>query len=353
MTFALVIVLVFAVLGAPLFAVFGGAALELFSSGGLDTTGVAIDVFGDKFANSPTLVTIPLFTFAGYLMAESGTPKRLVEVSRAVFGWLPGGLAMVALAASAFFTTFTGGSGITIVAVGGLLYPALLSDRYPKSFSLGLVTTGGSLGLLFPPSLPIILYAVVANIDVDPLFLAGVVPGLVTVAALFLYSLVLARRSKVPSTKFDLRAAGRAIWMAKWELLLPVALVAGLLGGLRIHEASAFTAVYVLVVQCFVYKDLSVRRDVPRIVRESMTMVGAILAILACALGFTSFLIQAEVPAWILDKMESLITSQFMFLLVLNLFLLVVGMLMDIFSAIVVVVPLIVPIANHFCVHPV
>ncbi len=346
--------LVLALLGEPLFVIFGAAALLLFS--GLDDTsitGVANDVFSEKFADSPLLVTIPLFTFAGYLMAESGTPRRLVEVSRAWLGWLPGGLAIVCLIASAFFTTFTGGSGITIVAIGGLLYPALVSDEYPDNFSLGLVTTGGSLGLLFPPSLPIILYGVVGGVMIERLFLAGIIPGFITVGMLALYCILVGRRMKMERRPFELSEALSALSMAKWEVALPVVLIGGMYSGaLRIHEAAAFTALYVLVIEVFVYRDLDLRHDLPRVIRESMTLVGAILAILATAIGFTAFLIQARVPMLVLEAMGNYIHSPITFLLALNVFLIVVGMLMDIFSAIVVVVPLIIPIATGFGIDP-
>ena len=343
-----------AILGMPLFAVFGAAAMLLFADlEDTTVTGAAHDVFSEKFADSPLMVTIPLFIFAGYIMAESGTPQRLVRVSRALFGWMPGGLAMVALAASAFFTTFTGGSGITIVAIGGLLYPALIQERYGEKFSLGLVTTGGSLGLLFPPSLPLVLYGVVAGVLIEKLFLAGIIPGLLTMAALGVYAFFFGLRSKLPRTKLDGAEAAAAVWEAKWEILLPVVLLGGLYTGvLRIHEAAAFAAIYALVIEVWVYRDVSFRRDLPRIVRESTTMFGAILAILATAIGFTAFLIQAQVPMLVLEAMEEILSSPFMFLLALNIFLLVVGMLMDIFSAIVVVVPLVVPIANHFGIDP-
>ncbi|NCQ35775.1 TRAP transporter large permease subunit [bacterium] len=279
-------------------------------------TGAANDVFSEKFADSPLLVTIPLFTFAGYLMAESGTPRRLVAMSRAWVGWMPGGLAVVCILASAFFTTFTGGSGITIVAIGGLLYPALLADNYDEKFSLGLVTTSGSLGLLFPPSLPIVLYGVVAGVMIERLFLAGILPGILTVGALALYAVSTGVRHKMKRTPFNARAAFKALWEGKWEVMLPVVLLAGLyLGWLRIHEAAAFTAIYVLVIEVFVYRDITFRRDLPRVIRESMTLVGAILAILTTAIGFTAYLIQAQVPMKILDAMSSFISSPVMFLL--------------------------------------
>jgi tripartite ATP-independent transporter DctM subunit len=350
----IVLLTVLAILGAPLFAIFGAASMLLFGAlPDTSITGTANDVFSEKFADSPLLVTIPLFTFAGYLMAESGTPQRLVRLSRAWLGWMPGGLAMVCLVASAFFTTFTGGSGITIVAIGGLLYPALVQDKYDENFSLGLVTTGGSLGLLFPPSVPMIIYGVVAGIMIEKLFLAGLIPGIITVATLAIYSSMTGIKHKMPRTSFNRTEAVKTLWEAKWEALLPVALLGGMYSGLlRIHEAAAFTAIYTLVIEVWIYRDVSFRRDLPRIIRESMTLVGAILAILATAIGFTAFLIQARVPMVILDAMEGYITSQVMFLIALNFFLIGVGMLMDIFSAIVVVVPLIVPIALRFGVDP-
>ena len=343
-----------ALIGAPLFAIFGAASMLLFHAlPDTSITGAANDVFSEKFADSPLLVTIPLFTFAGYLLAESGTPQRLVKLSRAWLGWMPGGLAMVCLAASAFFTTFTGGSGITIVAIGGLLFPALLADRYEENFSLGLVTTGGSLGLLFPPSVPMILYGVVAGVMIEKLFLAGIIPGILTVAALAIYSSITGIKLSMPRVAFDPGTAFASLWEAKWEVLLPIGLLGGMYTGLlRIHEAAAFTAIYVLIIEVWVYRDVSFRGDLPRIIRESMTLVGAILAILATAIGFTAYLIQARVPMTILEAMEGFISSPIMFLIALNVFLIVVGMLMDIFSAIVVVVPLIIPIAERFGIDP-
>ncbi len=350
----IVLLIALAIMGAPLFAIFGAASMLLFAAlPDTSITGTANDVFSEKFADSPLLVTIPLFTFAGYVLAESGTPQRLVKFSRAWLGWMPGGLAIVCLVASAFFTTFTGGSGITIVAIGGLLYPALVSDKYDDNFSLGLVTTGGSLGLLFPPSVPMIIYGVVAGIMIEKLFLAGLIPGIVTVAALAIYSSITGIKHKMPRTRFDRVVALQTLWLVKWEALLPIALLGGLYSGLlRIHEAAAFTAIYTLVIEVWIYRDVSFRVDLPRIIRESMTLVGAILAILATAIGFTAFLIQARVPMVILESMEGFISSRVMFLVALNFFLLGVGMLMDIFSAIVVVVPLIVPIALQFGIDP-
>lgn len=343
-----------AMIGTPLFSLFGAATIALFMGmpeGSMAS--VAIDVFSAKFAENPTLMTLPLFTFSGYMLAEAGTPKRLVDLSRAWLGWMPGGLAAVCLMVSAFFTTFTGGSGITIVAVGALLLPALVSENYPEDFSMGLVTTGGSLGLLFPPSVPLILYGIVAGLVMDKVLVAGILPGIVVIGVLAVYGGIVGMKAGVSRTGFGTKDAFKTLWIAKWEVAIPVVLIGGIvLGVLRIHEACAFTAVYVLFIETVIYRDISIRKQLPAIVVESMTMIGAILAIMAMAIGFTSWMIQAQIPMHLLEWMESLVESQFMFLLALNLFLLLVGMLMDIFTAIVVVVPLILPLAYAYEVDP-
>ena len=343
-----------AVIGAPFFALFGGSALALFmqmEEG--NWASPAIDVFGVSFAENPTLMTIPLFTFAGYLLAESGMPKRLVELSRAWLGWMPGGLALVCLMASAFFTTFTGGSGVTIIAVGGLLLPSMLKEGYPAKFSYGLVTTAGSLGILFPPSVPLVLYGIIAGLTMNKLLVAGIVPGMLVVVILGAYGAWTGLKSGFVKTPFVWKRAWETFWIFKWEAAIPLVLVGGLATGLlRIHEASVFTAVYALFIEVVIYRDISVRKDLPRVVVESMTLIGAILVIMACAVGFTGWMIQAEIPMHLLEKMESLITSKFLFLVVVNIFLLIVGMLMDIFTATVVVVPLLLPMAAHYGLDP-
>jgi len=358
------LLVVMALLGAPLFVVLAAIALMLFS--GAETPIVVLSGEHYKLATNPHLVTIPLFTFAGFLMAESHAADRLVRAVRAVFGWMPGGLAMVVIGCCAFFTTFTGASGVTIIALGGLLFPMLLKDRYPRRFSLGLITASGSIGLLFPPALPIILYGIVAGASIDQLFVAGIVPGLVFLAALGIFSIIIGVRHDVKRTPFDGREAVRALWAAKWELLVPaVVLVAiygipGLTSGLvTVAEASAICALYVLVVEVFVYGDIKlVSRDpgvpdVAKVIREAMVMVGAIMVILGVALGLTNYMVQEEVPMRMLALIQDHIESRVTFLLLLTGFLLLVGCLMDIFSAIVVVVPLITPIAAEYGVHPV
>jgi len=340
-----------ATLGTPLFVVFGGLAWVLFRAAGIDAAAIMIELY--RLASAPTLLPIPLFTFAGYVLAASHAPQRLVRCMQALVGWLPGGLALMALCACAFFTAFTGASGVTIIALGGFLLPVLLKERYPERFSLGLLTTCGSLGLLFPPSLPIILYGLVAHTPVDLLFLAGVVPGFVLLVLLALYSVYQAYRHGVPVRRNTWAEVGEALWEAKWELGLPLLVLVGIYGGLvTVNEAAVVTAAYSLVVTVGIHRDLHLWRDVPRLMTQSMVLVGAILILLGTALGLTSYLIDAQVPMHILAVMRQHITSRAMFLLALNLLLLIVGSLMDIFSAIVVVVPLITPIAAQFGVHP-
>jgi tripartite ATP-independent transporter DctM subunit len=344
MILIVLLLILLALLGMPLFSVLAVVALLAFHGAGIDTAAVIVEM--NRLATAPMLIAIPLFTFAGYLFAEAGSPARLVRFSRALLGWFPGGLAIVALVGCAVFTAFTGASGVTIIAMGGILFPALIADRYSERFSLGLLTTSGSLGLLFPPSLPVILYAYVAGVSVDRLFLAGLVPGLLLIVMLALYGARMARA--VPRQRFAGREVLAAARGAAWELPLPLAVLGGIYSGtVTITEAAALTAFYALIVEVFIYRDIAIRA-LPRIMKESMTLVGGILIILAAALGLTNYLIDAEVPYSIFDWMQGFVQSKLVFLLMLNLFLLVVGCLMDIFSALIVVVPLIVPIAQGY-----
>lgn len=354
MTLIALAICLFALMGVPLFALFGGAGLALFLSMPEGTwASPAIDMFGIKFAEQPSLITIPLFTFVGYLLAESGMPKRLIAASRAWLGWMPGSLAIVCLTVSAFFTMFTGGSGITIVAVGGLLLPALLNEGYPERFTLGLVTTGGSLGILFPPATPLVMYGLVTNLALDKLMVAGLGPGLLVLFVLCVYAAWIGLRVGFTKTPFVLRDALRTLWAAKWELAIPVVVIGGVGSGtLRMHEASVFTALYALVIEVVVYRDIDIRRDLPRIIVDSMTLVGAILAIMACAVGFTGWMIQAEVPQRMLELLQTVISSRFVFLLALNVFLVIVGMVMEIFAAIIVAVPLVLPLSEAYGLDP-
>jgi len=353
MTTLLVITIVICALcGAPLFIIFGALAMLMFAINGIDTQAVIIEML--RMASAPTLIAIPLFTFAGYLLAESKSPQRLVNLYRALFGWMPGGLAICAFVICAFFTSFNGASGVTIIAIGGLIYPLLIQQGYKERFSLGLLTTGGSLGLLFPPSLPLILYALMAQVNVDALFLAGIVPGLFLILLLSLYSVRAGFKFKVERQPFDPRLVWPAIKGAAWILPLPFLILGGIYGGFfAASEAAAVTVFYVLFVELFIYRDLKLTRDIPRIATESMILVGGVLVILGCALGFTNFLVDQQVPMKILEYMRQFISSKLVFLLALNVFLLIVGCLMDIFSAIIVVVPLIAPIAKEFGVNPI
>jgi tripartite ATP-independent transporter DctM subunit len=340
-----------AMLGMPLFVVFGGLTWLLLRSAALDTSAIIIEMY--RLANTPTLLTIPLFTFAGTLLSASQTPQRLVQCVQALMGWLPGGLALVALVSCAFFTAFTGASGVTIVALGGLLLPLLSHAGYPERFSLGLVTTCGSLGLLFPPSLPIILYGLMAQTPIDLLFIASFIPGLFLLLLLGLLSTVQAKRHKVPIHRSSRAEMQQALWQARWELALPLLVLVGLYGGfVTVSEIAVVTAVYSVIVTVGVHRDLHLWRDLPRLMWQSMILVGAILIILGMAMGLTNYLIDAQVPKHLLTAIQGTITSRTGFLLALNILLLVVGCMMDIFSAIVVVVPLITPIAAQFGVHP-
>jgi len=349
---------VLALVGTPIFALMGGAS-ELLWLTHSDSTYrhlryIAPTVLDERFAGSPILVTLPLFTFVGYLMAESKTPDRIVQASRAFFGWMPGGLALVAIVASAFFTTLTGGSGVTIVAIGGLLYPALRQQKYPDDFSLGLVTTGGSLGLLLPPSLPILVYALVAGIDFNKAFKAALLPGLLVMLLLYAYSAYVSIKAKVPRDPPRLSTMAAALWLIKWELLIPVLIVGGLMTGLTsLDESAAITALYTFVVEVFIYKDLSIKKDLPRVAMGSMSLAGAVILILAMANALINFVVQEQIPGKILEQMVGLgLKERWQFLIVLNLFLLVLGMVMDGFSAILVAVPLVLPFAARFHLNP-
>src|SRR5580658_3582923 len=348
-----------ALLGTPLFAILGGAS-ELAWLMHPDSTQhflnrIAPTVLDEeRFAGSPILVTIPLFTFVGYVMAESKTPDRIVRASRAFFGWMPGGLAIVCIVASAFFTTLTGGSGVTIVAIGGLLYPALRKQGYSDAFALGLVTTGGSLGLLLPPSLPILVYSLVAGIDFNKTFKAGLVPGFLVMAMLGVYAAWVGKRENVKLESPRLSEMGKALWMLKWELLIPIIILGGLATGLtELDESAGLAALYTLLIEVYIYKDLSLKKDLPRIAKASMGLAGAVILILAMANALINYVIQETIPAKVLGFMLKLGLDQtWQFLIVMNIFLLVLGMLMDGFSAILVAVPLILPFAARFNLGP-
>lgn len=349
--FLVLLFILLALLGTPLFIIIAAVALLSFHASGIDTIAVIVSLY--EMAESSTLIAIPLFTFAGYMLAESNAPTRLVGVARALFGWMPGGLAVVALFTCAFFTAFTGASGVTIVALGGILLPVMLNEKYSKKFSLGLMTSSGSLGLLFPPSLPIILYGFIAGVSIDHLFLAGILPGLLIILLLSIYSGYKGVQFAVPRSPFSIRTVFSSFKNAAWELPLPLIIIVGIYGGfITVIEAAAVTAFYVFVVEVLIYRDIKLR-TLPAVMKESMVLVGAILLILGVALGLTNYLIDEQVPMKLFAHIEQYVDSRIVFLILLNIFLLIVGAMMDIFSAIIVVVPLIIPIAQEFGIHPV
>lgn len=345
------LLLLLALLGAPLFAVIAASAMWGFTQEGIDLQAISIEFYG--IAEMPILLAIPLFTFAGYLLSESNAPKRLVRVTQAVLGWMPAGLAIVSLAACAFFTAFTGASGVTIIALGALLFPALQEAGYPEKFNLGLVTSAGSLGLLFAPSLPLILYGVVAEVSIEDLFLAGILPGFLMLVMLSGYSVWKNRAVRVPLSDFSWKEVRSAVREAMWEIPLPIIVLGGIYSGyFAISEAAAVTALYVLIVDVVILREIPLR-ELPRIMRESMVLVGGILIILGMSLASTNYMIDAGIPQKLLETVSSLVSSPLSFLILLLVFLLLLGAILDIFSAIVLVVPLILPVAAQFGVHPV
>jgi tripartite ATP-independent transporter DctM subunit len=347
-----ILLVVLALLGAPLFAIIAAGALISFIS--IDPAlGVAVPIEIFSIAEMPILLAIPLFTFAGYLLSESKAPGRLVRLTSALLGWMPGGLAIVSIGACAFFTAFTGASGVTIIALGAILYPALAQAGYDERFNLGLVTAGGSLGLLFAPSLPLILYGVVAQVNIDDLFIAGILPGTLMMASLSVYAIWMNRSNRVPLADFSWKEVGAALLDSSWELPLPLVVLGGIYSGLlAVSEAAAVTAVYVVLVTVIIRREIPLKK-LPGIMRESMVLVGGILLILGASLASTNYIIDAEVPQKLIGIVTSLVDSRLSFLFLLLLFLLVLGAFLDIFSALVLVVPLILPVAAEYGVEPI
>jgi len=354
---ALILILL-AIFGTPLFVVILAVSMLGFNYLGVDLSVIAIEIY--RIADTPVLLALPLFTFAGYILGESHTSQRLVRLTRAFLGWMPGGLAIVAFVSCAFFTAFTGASGITIVALGALLYPALKQAGYQGKFSLGLVTTSGSLGLLLPPSLPLILYGIVAQqmntgetVAIKDLFVAGLLPGLFMVVLLSIWSLCANRHNTLPLVMFSGKEAIAALREAIWEIPLPFFVLGGIYSGyFAISEAAAATAMYVIIVEVFIYREIKLPM-LPGIMRDSMIMVGGILLILGVSLAFTNFLIDAEVPGRLFDLIQSHVSNKIVFLILLNVLLLLLGAILDIFSAIVIMVPLILPVAVNYGINPV
>ncbi|MDO9264489.1 MAG: TRAP transporter large permease [Desulfosalsimonadaceae bacterium] len=346
------VIALMALMGAPVFVVISAFAMVGFYVTDMPFAALVTDTY-NKFANNPVLYTIPLFTFAGFILAESRASVRIVNFSRAILGWLPGGFAIVALAACAFFTAFTGASGVTIIALGGLLYPAMIKEKYPERFSLGLLTSSGSLGLLFPPSLPIIIFGVVGETSINQLFAAGFIPGILLIVLLGIYSTFVGLRSGVVRESISLRHILQTTSEAKWELFIPVIVAVGIYGGfVTLGEMATLIVVYALIIEVVIHREISIRH-LPVIMNQSMVLVGGILIILGAALALTNYMIDAQVPTMILEAMQDIFTSKWVFLMGLNVFLLIVGCLMDIYSATLVVVPLIMPIALSYGIDPV
>ena len=346
-----------ALLGTPLFAIMGGAS-ELAWLLHPDPTQrhldrIAANVLTEHFAGSPILVTIPLFTFVGYVLAESKTAERLVGASTALFGWMPGGLAIVCVVASAIFTLFTGGSGVTIIAIGGLLYPALRKEGYSEKFSLGVVTSGGSLGLLLPYSLPLIIYCLVANVDFVIAFKAVIAPGILVLLMFAAYAVFVGIKEKIPRSKFEIAKVGRALWELKWELGVPVILIGGIKTGLQIDECAGVVALYVVLIEVFLYKDITFKKDIPQIAKSAMSLAGAVILILSMANALINYVVNEDIPGKVMAFMTAQgVDTPAEFLIAMNIFLLVLGMLMEGFSAILVAVPLILPFAARFHLGP-
>ena len=346
----LILLVVAAVLGAPIFILLGGAALLLFWGDGVTVAAIPAETY--RIVASPIFPTIPLFTLAGFILSEGRASERLVRVFQALFGWIPGGLAVAATLLCAFFTTFTGASGVTILALGGLLLPVLLKGGFKENFSIGLLTSTGSLGLLLPPSLVVILYGVIAQVSIVDMFKAGLLPGVLLIAPICLFCMWQGFKTRAGRTPFGLREAVGAMWIAKWEVVMPIVVLVVIFGGFcTLVEASALLVIYALIVEAVIYRDLGFQQLVSIFVKCA-ALVGGVLIILGVAMGLTSYLVDAQVPmraaTWGIQHLH----TRWLFLLALNGGLILVGCLMDIYSALIVVVPLILPMAESFGVHP-
>jgi tripartite ATP-independent transporter DctM subunit len=356
--FSFVGIILFAVMGMPIFVTILASAMLGFYLNDIPLEIIAIEIY--RIADTPLLVALPLFTLTGYILAESNTSKRLVNVSQSLIGWAPGGLSIIGFITCALFTAFTGASGVTIVAIGALLYPALQQVGYSQRFSLGLITSSGSLGLLLAPSLPLILYGIIAQqmnigepFTIEDLFIAGALPALLMIGLLSMWSLWSNRNNHIQQQPFNIGALKSALWDAKWEIPLPFIVLLGIYGGyFALSETAVVATIYVIITEIFIYREIPFKK-IPSIIQKSMTMVGGIILILAASLALTNVLIDAQIPNKIFEWMQSHISSKITFLILLNIFLLVLGAFLDIFAAIVIIVPLILPIAVSYGIHPV
>jgi tripartite ATP-independent transporter DctM subunit len=347
-----VVILVAFALGAPVFVAMSGAAMLLFFHESTPIAAVPTETL--RLVQNPTLPAIPLLTMAGYVLASGGASERLVRAYKSLFGWLPGGVALMVIGVCALFTTFTGGSGVTILALGGLTYPALIKDRYPESFSIGLVTASGSLGLLFPPSLPVILYGAVAGVAADKLYLGGFLPGALLMIVVSAYAIRVGIAAHAPRQPFSGREALSALWAAKYDIGLPVVVIVVFAGGFAtVVEAAALGAAYALAVELLVFREVHPLKEMPRVLMQSATLVGAVVILLGVALGLTSYLVDAQIPDALVAWVQAHFHSQWSFLLALNGLLLVLGSVFEIYAAIIVLAPLVAPLGAVFNVEPV
>ena len=340
------------IFGTPIFIGLGGLAILFFWSDYTPISAISAETY--RIVVSPSLPTIPLFTLAGYILAESRASERMLQLFRTAFGWLPGGTPVVIVLLCGFFTALTGGSGVTILALGGLLFPLLRKEGYSELFSLGLITMAGSLGLLFPPSLPLIIYGVTALVSIKDLFIGALIPGIILSVAVAGYSIFQGYAQHVERQPFNLKQIWAELKNSYWEVIIPLLILYGVFGGYTtLVETSSIAVIYIFIVEVFVYKDLSIG-DMPRIIIDCATLIGGVLIILGVAMGLTSYIVDAQIPMLLMEWVKETITSKYVFLLLLNILLLVVGCLMDIFSAIIIVVPLIIPLLGLFPdIHPV
>jgi len=350
-TTAILFLVFITLVGAPLFTVLAaGGILASFAS---DLSPDILVVEMNRLAASPNMLSLPLFILAGVIMANGAAAERLVRFFKATFGWLPAGLGIVSIGACAFFTAFSGASGVTILALGGLLYPMLIKEGYRHRYTAGLLTTSGSLGLLFPPSLAIIIFSIVAGISIEDMFLAGIIPGVLLLILLTLYSFYDCRHFGLPKHTFSINEITASIKACAWDLLMPIVILTGIFGGyVSVTEAAAFTAAYVLFIETVIYKEMTLKNNLFDLLVECSILFGSLLIILVIALGLTNLLIDAQLPMQLLEFMQEHVDSKLQFLLLLNAFLLIVGAMMDIFSAIIVVVPLLLPLALQYGIHP-